>query len=159
MRGIGCVLLAILAASLGAPCRARKEHAPLNPKIIAAKTVYIENHGSARLKDKAYDELKKWGRWTIVEERAKADLVIVLSSEEGQSSTGQTQTYDPNMETGTMTTGGWKYGTEDSESSGSAHLELLDSRTENPSMRIRGVRHEFPSRYSQNFSIAAHTAL
>jgi hypothetical protein len=129
MKRIGFTLLAFLAATLGAPCLASKEHAPLNPKVIAAKTVYVENHGSARLKDKAYDELKKWGRWEIVEDRTKAEVVIVLSSEEGESSTGRTQTYDPNMKTGTMTTGGWKYGTQTSNTSGSAHMELLDPKT------------------------------
>jgi hypothetical protein len=123
------VSLLIVALSLGPSSFAKKEQAPLSASVIAAKTAYVENHGSAKLKDRSYDELKKWGRWVIVEDRTKADLVIVLSSEEEQSSTGQTQTYDPNMKTGTMTTGGWKYGTETSTTSGSIHLELLDSKT------------------------------
>lgn len=121
--------MAILVVSLGLPCLAKNPHAPLRPQILAAKTVYVENHGSARLKDKAYDELRKWGRWEIVEDRSKADLVIALSSEDGQSSTGRTQTYDPNMKTGDMKTGGWKYGTVTSTTPGSVHLELLDIKS------------------------------
>jgi hypothetical protein len=105
-------VLLVVAAAVGSS--AEKSHAPLSPKILSAKTVYLENHGRANIADKTYDELKKWGRWEIVEDRNKADLVIVLSSEKAKSSHGTTQTYDPNMKTGTMTTGGWKYGTTDS---------------------------------------------
>src|SRR5215469_9091985 len=123
------LLAALLAVSLGRPCMAKKEHAPISATVITAKTAYVENHGSSKLKDRSYDELKKWGRWQIVEDRTKADLVIALSSQEEQSSTGRTQTYDPSMKTGTMTTGGWKYGTETSTTSGSVHLELLDPKT------------------------------
>src|SRR5919109_2677599 len=110
-------------------CVAKKTSAPLSPKILAAKTVYIENHGSAKLKDKAYDELKKWGRWAIVEDRAKANLVLVLSDKEGQTSTGQTQTYDPTPAPGMGGAGTWKYGTETSDSPGSTHLELAEDKT------------------------------
>ena len=124
-----CVFVILLAALLGKPCSAKKEHAPLNPKVIAAKSVYIENHGNAKVADKAYEELKKWGRWEIVQDRTKADLVFALSSEEGHASSGTTQTYDPNMKTGTMTTGGWKYGTVNESTSGSVHMELLDPKS------------------------------
>jgi hypothetical protein len=129
MNALRGTLWFIVAVLLVPSCMAKREPAPLSAQVIAAKTAYVENHGSARLKDRCYNELKKWGRWQIVEDRTKADLVIVLSSQEAQSSTGRTQTYDPSMKTGTMTTGGWKYGTATSETSGSVHLELLDPKT------------------------------
>ena len=61
------VWLVFLLFISAVPCAARKERAPLQPQILAAKTVYIENHGNAKLKDKAYEEFRKWGRWEIVE--------------------------------------------------------------------------------------------
>jgi hypothetical protein len=122
MKGLRGVSLLVVAMSVVPSSLAKKEQAPLSTTVLAAKTAYIENHGSAKLKDRSYDELKKWGRWQIVEDRTKADIVIVLSSQAEQSSTGQTRTYDPK-------TGDWKYGTETSTSAGSVHLELLDSKT------------------------------
>jgi hypothetical protein len=106
-----------------------KTHAPLPAKVLSAKSVYIENHGSAKNADKAYDELKKWGRWEIVQDRAKADLVLMLSAQEGQSSTGQTQTYDPTPAPGMGGAGTWKYGTTHSATGGSTHLELVEAKT------------------------------
>jgi hypothetical protein len=121
--------LTVLVASMGTTCLAKKEHAPLPQKILAAKTMYIENHASAKDADRAYDEFKKWGRWQIVEDRAKADLVLVLSAQEGQSSSGTTATYDPTPAPSMGGAGTWKYGTTHSESDGSAHLELVEEKT------------------------------
>jgi hypothetical protein len=106
-----------------------KTRAALPANVLSAKSIYIENHGSAKDADRAYDELKKWGRWEILQDRAKADLVIVLSSQEGEYSSGQTQTYDPTPAPGMGGAGTWKYGTTHSASAGSAHLDLLDSKT------------------------------
>ncbi len=59
------------------------EHAPLPPKVMQAKSVYIENHtGSATFADRAYDELKKWGRFRIVNDAKDADLVLLLTARE-----------------------------------------------------------------------------
>lgn len=106
-----------------------KTRAPLPAKVLSVKSIYVENHGSAKDADRAYDELKKWGRWEIVQDRAKADLVVILPSQEGQYSSGQTQTYDPTPAPGMGGAGTWKYGTTHSASAGSAHLDLLDSKT------------------------------
>jgi hypothetical protein len=120
------ILLTVLVALAGVPCFAGKTHAPLPPKILAAKTVYVENHGSAKLADKAYTELKQWGRFEIVTDRIQADIVLLLSLDEGQTSSGKTQTYDPKANGGY---GGWKYGRIDESSSGSIHIEVLDAKT------------------------------
>ena len=127
MKRVALVPVVILVGLMGAPCLAKKGPAPLHPKILAAKTVYLENHGSAKLAGKAYDELKKWGRWEMVEDRTKADLVIIVSLEKGQSSGGTTSTYDPSK--ANSPTGGWTYGTTTSSSPDSVHLELVDSKT------------------------------
>ena len=124
----GLFLIAFFFLYSPIPCFP-KNHAPLSKKVLSAKTVYIENHGSAKGGDKATQELKKWGRWEIVEDRTKADLVLVLTSQEGESSTGHTQTYDPTPAPGMGGAGTWKYGTTTSSSAGSEHLELVDPKT------------------------------
>jgi hypothetical protein len=58
VKSVGFVSLTILLASLGTPCSAKKEHAPLPSQVLATKTVYVENHGSARLKDATYGDLR-----------------------------------------------------------------------------------------------------
>jgi hypothetical protein len=83
VKSVGFVSLTILLASLGTRCSAKKEHAPLPSQVLAAKTVYVENHGSASVKDATYGDLKKWGRREIIEDRIKADLVIVLRRRRG----------------------------------------------------------------------------
>jgi len=128
-RGLGLASVSLLLVIAANRCLAKEKHAPLPAKVLSAKSVYIENHGVARVADQAYEELTKWGRWEIVQDRVKADLVLVLSAEKAQSTTGQTQTYDPNAKTGTMTTGGWKYGTTTSTAPGSVHLEIVESKT------------------------------
>jgi hypothetical protein len=110
-------------------CLATKTRAPLPAKVLSAKSIYIENHASARDTDTVHEELKKWGRWEIVQDRAKADLVLVLSAQEGQSSSGTTAVYDPTPAPGMGGAGTWKYGTTHSASGGSTHLELVEAKT------------------------------
>ena len=56
---------------------------PLPPIFFEAKTLAIVNDsGEAEIGDRAYDELKKWGRYTIVSDPKEADLVLVLTSRE-----------------------------------------------------------------------------
>ena len=57
-----------------------EDYAPLPKRILAAKTVYILNEtGHPHPLDVAYQELKKWGRYVIVDDREKADLIFVLT--------------------------------------------------------------------------------
>lgn len=54
----------------------------LAPKILLAKTVYFDDQTAvADVGKKAMDQLKKWGRFQIVNDRKKADLVLLLSSD------------------------------------------------------------------------------
>jgi hypothetical protein len=59
---------------------AKDQHMPLPARILNAKTVYIENRsGSAAIGDSAYQELANWARFRVVNDRAQADIVFVLS--------------------------------------------------------------------------------
>lgn len=70
--------LAILLLSASAV--AKTVHAPLPPEAYTAKTIAIVNHvGSQKLTDKAYEELQKWGHFTVVQDPASADVVLVLT--------------------------------------------------------------------------------
>jgi hypothetical protein len=58
-------------------------HAPLPPELMQAQTVYIENNsGRSDLDDKCYDELVKWGRFQVVTDPQKADVVFVIGMHE-----------------------------------------------------------------------------
>lgn len=86
--------LLLLVAPLAAP--AKTKHAPLPDLVLQAKTVYIVNlTGHAAFRDKAYDELTKWGRYKVVSKREDADLIFVLSARQ----------YTTTMVTNSNTTG------------------------------------------------------
>jgi hypothetical protein len=69
-----------LAATLLSQTVARGQM-PLPRIFFDAKTIAIVNDsGEAEIGDRAYDELKTWGRYTIVSEAKNADLVLVLTS-------------------------------------------------------------------------------
>lgn len=89
------VTTALTLAIAVTPCFAKTKHAPLPDRVLTAKVVYIENHGPAEVADRAYDELKQWGRFELVSDRSKADLVLAFSVDEGRSSSGRTAVYDP----------------------------------------------------------------
>ncbi len=58
---------------------AATKHAPLPPEAYTAKTIAIVNHaGTQSVTDKAYEELQKWGRWTVLADASKADVVLVI---------------------------------------------------------------------------------
>ena len=65
---------------------AKREKMPLPSKVMTvmtAKTIYIDNSsGLADLGDKAYDELRKWGRFQIVDSVEKASVVFCFCPQE-----------------------------------------------------------------------------
>jgi hypothetical protein len=93
------LILATLALTASAK---EKNHLPLPPQVLTAKTIYIDNQsGEARIGDRAYDEIKKWGRFQVVTDRKQADLIFLLTAREhtgGYVTTGgnQTGTVDSN---------------------------------------------------------------
>jgi len=80
---------------------AKDKHLPLPPQIAAAKTAYIDNQsGLAKLGDRAYEQLTKWGRFQVIPDRKQADLIFLISA----------RAYDG----GYVTSGGGTTGTIDS---------------------------------------------
>jgi len=73
-----CFVLILVAPS---PVQAQKEIA--NPQAIAsAKTIYFDDRsGVDAVGKKALAELSKWGRFQILSDRKKADLILVLSTD------------------------------------------------------------------------------
>ena len=116
--------LACLAAlSLAVlPCLARhKEHAPLPSQLLSAKTLFIENQASADVADKAYEELKKWNRFEIVTERAKADLILSLAMKQRQHTGGNVSIWDSD--------GNYSHGTVSGGTPGYTYLTIVDAKT------------------------------
>jgi hypothetical protein len=112
-------MLLIFALAL---VQAKTKHAPLSPKVISAKNVYVRNEGSSKLADKAYEELGKWGRFQTVDPSEKADLEIVLLTTSAQGSSGSASQYN-------QATGQWTYGTVHAVNYGSTQIQLLDPKT------------------------------
>lgn len=61
---------------------AKDKHAPLPEAILSSKTVFIDNHaGRAEFADRCYDELTKWGKYAVVSDPQKADLIFRITTE------------------------------------------------------------------------------
>ena len=77
------VLLLAAIASLPTTSNAKDKHQPLPPQIMKATTVYIDNQsGIAKLGDRCYTEIEKWGRFKVVQDPKTADLVFLLSAKQ-----------------------------------------------------------------------------
>jgi hypothetical protein len=103
---IGLILLMICAPLLGKK-REVLQHAPLPAKVLSAKTIYIQNDsGHADMADKAYTQLRAWGKYQIVDAKEKADLILVLSIASAQAE-GVTSSHASfyNYKTGAWTQG------------------------------------------------------
>ncbi len=94
---------------LATPVFAKKkqavQYAPLPAKVLAAKTIYIQNEsGYAEMVDKAYTSLKAWGRYQLVDAKEKADLILLLTVGTEQKEFHETVSiYNPKT--------GWSHGT------------------------------------------------
>ena len=61
-------------------------HAPLPQKLVAAKTVFLQNDsGEQGFSDAVFMQLKEWGRWRVVANRTEADVVITLDHKDNFS--------------------------------------------------------------------------
>jgi hypothetical protein len=112
------VLLSVLQAQVVA---GQDKYAPLPEKVVNAKTVfYINDTTSSRFGDDLYQELKKWNRWQVVNDRKKVDLILVLSQRDHIEGT---------IATATATTSGntaYATGTSAPIKSSSWHIFLID---------------------------------
>jgi len=74
-------LLTIFFLVLSSPLGAQKQMAH-SPRILNAKTVYFENQtGFDAVGRNTLDELKRWGKYKIVNDRKEADLILLLSAD------------------------------------------------------------------------------
>ena len=95
----------LVALALGATVSPAKEKgfAPLREQILTAKSIFLSG-GPPKVLDKAYAELKNWGRFQIVSDPAQADLVFDFryAMERAPEKTS-VSVYNP--DTGTTSTG------------------------------------------------------
>ena len=93
---LAAFLLTLPAASL---LGKEKNHVPLPAQVITAKTVYIDNQSEeAAVGDKAREELRKWGRFQLVSDRAEADLIFVFSTSAYTSYAASSPPYSTEVE-------------------------------------------------------------
>jgi hypothetical protein len=110
-------LLCVLIASFTVVGFARDKHLPLPPQVATARTVYIDNQsGVAKIGDRCYTQIEKWGRFKVVSDPKDADLVLLLSAHEytsGYVTTGggSTSTVNTSGTVNTTTTGNQTTGT------------------------------------------------
>jgi len=72
------VLVGVIATT---PIVAQKQPAN-SPQILTAKTIYFDNRtGSDAIGKNALAQLKKWGKFQVVQDRKQADLIFLLSAD------------------------------------------------------------------------------
>jgi hypothetical protein len=82
------LLVVVLLACLAAAAQEQKPELPKKPPVMspsarlaAAKTAYIRNAGGTRIPFNVITSgLEGWGRYTLVEDPAEADLIVEVSS-------------------------------------------------------------------------------
>lgn len=53
-----------------------------SPRILSAKSVYFDDRtGVDAVANRALSEVKKWGRFQVVQDRKSADLILLLSAD------------------------------------------------------------------------------
>lgn len=83
-------LVAFVGLVIATPTWAKPKDA-ISPQVLAAKTVYIENQTQDKdLVATATNEIKHWGRFTIIPTRDEADLSIVFTHKLGIDKWGNT---------------------------------------------------------------------
>ncbi len=101
MRTTAYLLAVFILASLPLPIsvQAQKQLAQ-SPRIMSAKSIYFDDRtGVDAVAKRALNEIKKWGRFRIVQDRKMADLILLLSANPYKGgyiimSGGQTGTID-----------------------------------------------------------------
>ena len=101
MRFFSYLLLPAAVLSWIAPIAAQpQKQLARSPRIQSAKFVYFEDKtGVDAVGNKALAQLKKWGRFQIVQDRKQADLIFMLSADSYRGGTiiasgGQTGTIE-----------------------------------------------------------------
>jgi hypothetical protein len=77
-------LTCIIAGMFCFSAIARSSNTPIPSAVISAKSVYIVNEtGNSNVLKTAYDRFKSWGKFTIVNSRDDADIVVVFAYKNG----------------------------------------------------------------------------
>ena len=75
-------LLAALASTIAPIAAQPQKQLARSPRIQSANSVYLEDKtGVDAVGNKALAQLKKWGRFQIVQDRKQADLIFMLSAD------------------------------------------------------------------------------
>jgi len=87
---IAIILAAVTTAFAGDTKKLPRPLPPLPQAVLDAKTIYVDNQGTdARLTARANAEIKQWGRLTVIDDRTKADVTLVISTQlEGTNDLG-----------------------------------------------------------------------
>lgn len=77
-----CLFFVLLSVAVEGNAK-QKKHLPLPAQVLSAKTVFIDNQsGFAKIGDRAYEQITKWGRFQVIQDRKRADLILLLSARE-----------------------------------------------------------------------------
>ncbi len=131
MKSFTHVFFAVLLVMLFGPmnAQAKDKHASLPTSVLRAQTVYVDNQTtSGELQNTAYIELSRWGRFQIVEEPKKADIILRLSSGNSVkfvSGNGSSPVYGPRV------TGQNWMGADEAVPHGSTRISLVDPKSGN----------------------------
>jgi hypothetical protein len=71
------VIFLLLAIVCGA-----KEQMPLPARVMAAHKIFLDNRTNAKIGDTIYNELRKWGRFVITDSADKADLILLVTTQQ-----------------------------------------------------------------------------
>ncbi len=100
MRKYAAIALVVLT-NLIAPISAHaQKHSAISAKILSAKTVYLDDQtGVDAVGIATMTQLRKWGRFQIVQDKKTADLIFLLSADPYKGgyiilASGQTGTVD-----------------------------------------------------------------
>src|SRR5467141_4868247 len=75
-------VLAALASTIAPIAAQPQKQLAQSPRIQSAKSVYFEDKtGVDAVGNKALAQLKRWGRFQIVQDRKQADLIFMLSAD------------------------------------------------------------------------------
>jgi hypothetical protein len=75
-----CLLFMVICAFAG-------DKAPVPQKLVTAKKAFVVNDGTpSKVFDKFYSEIKKWNRFSLVETKDQADVVIMLTAKNDSNS-------------------------------------------------------------------------
>jgi hypothetical protein len=100
VRNFLCLVLLILA-NLASPTQSQpQKQLAKSPEILSAKTVFFDNQtGVEAVGTAAVAQLRKWGRFQMVHDKQRADLILLLSADAYKGeyiifASGQTGTID-----------------------------------------------------------------